>query len=495
MLKATNALKSIANIYIYIYRAALTLFLLSIPSLISLSSIVFVSSPAHAESLDYSVIIDPTLNLSLSSSTVSLNLNPVSQAFSSGNLTATVSTNNLNGYKLYITTADDATSLIRNNDGTPADSLHAVIETLPTSGSPDCSIIAGGSGGCTESNFPVNKWGYRISSGTNTNPDITDTTTGPNSKYFPYASNTLINQSSTTTNSTTATLTLAAKADYEKPAGTYELDLNFKALPQMTSYYMQDFATDPTLKDTICTEDPTMVMDKRDGHTYAIAKLKDGKCWMVQNLRLGENLESVTGSMTLTSEDSNIGEDGFTLTNKVVNGNMVGTPVSDSSATGGTGYIYDGSVFYCTEAYGCYYNWYTATASSGTSGISAQDNANYDICPKGWILPTGGTNTVTNLKSLIAEYNAGSTSDTASRLLINPNSLTENINGVHQPGFTLGGSYNISGANAVGSYSNYWARTNFSTSQASCLTLSTSIVAPTNHGNKDSGRSVRCLAQ
>ncbi len=445
---------------------------MSIPSLISLSSIVFVPSPAHAESLDYSVIIDPTLNLSLSSSTVSLNLNPVSQAFSSSNLTATVSTNNINGYKLYLTTEDNATSLIRNNDGTPADSLHAVIETLPTSGSHDCSS------GCTESNFPTNYWGYKLTPATSTMPDTT--------KYYPYTPNTLISQSSTTTNSTTATLTLAAKADYEKPAGTYELDLNFKALPEMSSYYMQDFATDPTLKDTICTEDPTMVMDKRDGHTYAIAKLKDGKCWMLQNLRLGENLESVTGSLTLTDEDTNLASNTtFKLVNKLTDGHMPREPASA---------VYDGSAFYCAD-YGCYYNFYTATASSGSSLTTGDGtNAEYSICPKGWGLPTGGAGTTNNqARDLIVAYDW----NTNNNMVVVPNSAIENINGGSLPGLTLGGVYFSDGPSEyIDRYGFYITSTNNTAEKAYYIYISiTGGASPSGTNNKYDGRSVRCLAQ
>ncbi|MBR3169065.1 hypothetical protein IKF23_01340, partial [Candidatus Saccharibacteria bacterium] len=128
MLKATNALKSIANIYIYIYRAALSLLILCLSfAIIGLSS----STPASAATLNYSVDIMPTLSLNLSSANISLKLNPVSKTFDSTNLDVSVATNNLNGYKLYLNTIEDTTSLTRQNDGTSADSLNATIETLP----------------------------------------------------------------------------------------------------------------------------------------------------------------------------------------------------------------------------------------------------------------------------------------------------------------------------------------------------------------------------
>ncbi|MBR3169403.1 hypothetical protein IKF23_03095, partial [Candidatus Saccharibacteria bacterium] len=93
--------------------------------------ITFLDNSASAATLNYSVDIMPTLSLNLSSANISLKLNPVSKTFDSTNLDVSVATNNLNGYKLYLNTIEDTTSLTRQNDGTSADSLNATIETLP----------------------------------------------------------------------------------------------------------------------------------------------------------------------------------------------------------------------------------------------------------------------------------------------------------------------------------------------------------------------------
>ena len=50
------------------------------------------------------------------------------------------------------------------------------------------------------------------------------------------------------------------------------------------------------------------------------------------------------------------------------------------------------------NSYGDYYNWYAATAESGTRTTSPGDEAENSICPKGWQLPVNGitTNGVTD---------------------------------------------------------------------------------------------------
>jgi prepilin-type N-terminal cleavage/methylation domain-containing protein len=62
------------------------------------------------------------------------------------------------------------------------------------------------------------------------------------------------------------------------------------------------------------------VTDNRGGteRTYHIAKLADDKCWMLDNLKLG----STTGSITLTSADSNISSN-FTLPQVQTGGSSV----------------------------------------------------------------------------------------------------------------------------------------------------------------------------
>ena len=99
---------------------------------------------------------------------------------------------------------------------------------------------------------------------------------------------------------------------------------------------------------------------------------------MVQNLRL-------VGSRTLTSANSDVTSN-FTL---------------PASAGGNWGEASDSLHLYDSgnTNYGVYYNWYTATAGTGTgsmTSVSATNltNASSSICPKGWRLPDGGQSTI-----------------------------------------------------------------------------------------------------
>ena len=124
------------------------------------------------------------------------------------------------------------------------------------------------------------------------------------------------------------------------------------------------------------------VTDNRGGttRTYRIAKLADNKCWMLDNLKLG----STTGSITLTSADSNISSN-FTLPQVQTGGSSsddtptVSGPVPGDTGTGATNYGY-------------LYNWPAATAGETQASMPAgSGNAAHSICARGWRLPTGGT--------------------------------------------------------------------------------------------------------
>jgi len=119
--------------------------------------------------------------------------------------------------------------------------------------------------------------------------------------------------------------------------------------------------------------------DSRGGttRTYEIAKLADHKCWMLNNLKLGNTANSIT----LTPSDSDVGSN-FTLppftTVKWTEENI---PLTYGPVPGDTG---SG-----TTNYGYLYNFSAATAGETTTSLNT-GNAQYSICPANWRLPTGG---------------------------------------------------------------------------------------------------------
>ncbi len=440
------------------------------PALLLAVTLFGSASTAFAEKVTYNVRIEPTLNIAVSTNRVQLLLNPSSNPFNTGDLDITVSTNNPNGYKLYVNAND--TRLTNNTYSEPA-----YLATLSSS--------------ATESSFPTNSWGYQISSGSTGDQTITSTT-----DFYPFVPGTLISSSSTQTTDDETTLTFAAKAGYDRPSGSYTLDLAFKALPIITTYTMQNL--DPE----VCVEEPTIVTDSRDGQSYAIARLEDGKCWMLQNLKLGKTEDNIT----LTSVDSAV-ENTFTLSSDLAGaeGKFGGTARTDDSVVGGTVWVRDHSEYYCMNDYGCYYNWYTATAGSGKGGYGngspatgANVTVDYSICPAGWNLPTGGSGGEFEALASAYGYSSSATDEekaevAANMLVSNPATTVENINGSYLPGLLFNGIGASNGITNSGVNGQYWSRTSYSIGYGYFLGITTSAANPLSRHNKYLGFAVRCL--
>ena len=158
---------------------------------------------------------------------------------------------------------------------------------------------------------------------------------------------------------------------------------NPKTISDLT--YMQDFnnlsANDKTTV-LASMEDSTTynLIDNRDNKTYKIAKLKDGNVWMADNLDLGETALS----SDLTSANTNLST---TVTAATFNSwkKTVGTKTYDA----GEFISVPGIDSTSNTAYGSLYNYYAASAGT-IVGSTNSGNAEYDICPAGWRLPTGG---------------------------------------------------------------------------------------------------------
>ncbi len=115
------------------------------------------------------------------------------------------------------------------------------------------------------------------------------------------------------------------------------------------------------------------------------------------------------------------------------------------------------------------------SANGGTSGTL------YNICPKGWRLPTGGGATGEYAK-LNTAINGGSTSSPSGLL----------TNGLFMySGYFSNGSFGDQGASGVGSY---WSSTVYGAALAYSLALAASSVSPANNVHKGYGRAVRCVA-
>ena len=252
--------------------------------------------------------------------------------------------------------------------------------------------------------------------------------------------------------------------------------------------------------------------DQRDNQTYAIAKLADGKCWMIENLRLNNtaeltlantnnplndgtnvtlkhNYNDTTTHNTLSATSSaaynaDTAPEGWCATNSATcdDQSRLRTDNTATRAMGNPNTNY-GSMY----SYGNYYNWYSATAGRGTYSKSSGE-AIGDLCPIGWKLPygngSGNGNTPGGFYYLNYKLNNNSNltnSAASSKLRSFPNN------------FLYSGYVRDEILNSRANCGFYWSSTATSASQAYELTLHPSYVQFTSSNNKFEGITVRCV--
>ena len=319
--------------------------------------IVFNIGSAHAANsadIEASVNIKPSLTLNIPTNNITMNLDPATNAFDEKDLTVSIGTNNKYGYQLMVNTLNNTNTLVNVADGTKT------IDSLTTSTSP--------------ADFPANFWGIRKSTGT--------TSSG---NYGQFTAPYLVSQSSVPVNNDTTTLGFGAKVDYTKESGLYNLNLEFKALPIVTQTYMQNMDTN------LCTSDPTVAIDNRDEKPYTIRRLRDGRCWMVENLRFTGMPDDEPNKMTVTPANSNVASATTITYGELATGDDSANSYDDAKLHVGTvdsGVSpIDSSSTAQSNIPTVWYNYVTASAGTVTSSSNNYE-AQYDICPAGWRLPS-----------------------------------------------------------------------------------------------------------
>lgn len=239
----------------------------------------------------------------------------------------------------------------------------------------------------------------------------------------------------------------------------------------------------------------TGLTDTRDGSTYAIAKLADGKCWMIENLRL----DLSDSNVTITAANTNNPTAAF-ITDA---GNHPASSTSwctTSDATCNNQILFNtdnltGADSSARNGYGTYYNWYTATAGQGTFEKTSGDTEG-DICPTGWHLPTGtGAGEFGHLVSALGGYHDandvaqamdGTTTPTGAVI---SGALKDEHNNFLYNGY-YSGTINYRGNNGY-----YWTSTANNGNYAYRLGFNNTNVTPGTDGYfKYGGFAVRCLA-
>lgn len=382
-------------------------------------------SNAHAESTDFSITVEPSASITLSSNSVNLEITPTRQGvYRSGSLTVSAATNSPSGYNLVMaTTEPDLVS----------DTLNAA-----TNAYPHIATIAESQNGISAADFEastddniLNHWGIAIDSG-NFNAMKTSKT---------------IKTTAAAASADVTTVSMASKLNLLTVPGKYSTTINFQItanpLPDTLEsafdkagktkstigdkqyYKMQDITT--VICDDVDVIPSTLeVYDSRDNRIYTIGKLLDNNCWLLDNLAL--DLTNATVQANLSPSNTNASQEAIDAL--LSGGRVSGDSSTDRYATSGVAafsgsgnrsysdpqidasfinktvsdYPSGGDTFSGAEnwKFGVYYNYCAATAGSYCYGNGYNDygtlydapntaiDAEYDICPANWRLPTGG---------------------------------------------------------------------------------------------------------
>ena len=269
--------------------------------------------------------------------------------------------------------------------------------------------------------------------------------------------------------------------------------------------------------------------DTRDNQTYAIAKLTDGNCWMIENLRLAdthqEGTNTIPTTLTVANTNNPLNDNDPTNPTVTLKHNYSDTdtyPTLSATSSDATSWCTTNSaacddqsrlrtdnttsrVSYTNTqtmstganlySYGNYYNWYSATAGRGTYSKSS-GNTEGDLCPNGWHLPTGtGSGEFGVLSNSLGGLQSNGTaqtmsSSTSSTVTIMLKRIRHFPNNILYSGYVDGASINNRGSRGT-----YWSSTAYYNNNAYTLYFSSSFIYPgTGSNSKYYGRSARCIA-
>ena len=270
----------------------------------------------------------------------------------------------------------------------------------------------------------------------------------------------------------------------------------------------------------------TTLVDTRNNEVYTVRKLADGNCWMTENLRL-----ELSANQVLTSATSDVTANrtvglatqpyNQASTNRYNWGVAATTDFSEATVDRWLSRSTKVGSTWSTETTpvqsvsddrkqdltgedqktGVYYNWYTATAGTGTWSITtAGTQATDSVCPAGWQLPrysaVNGTSTTAPNKSwmylirdiyqvITTQGDQGSSSTANAQLHAFPFSLPYSGDVRWQSGGTVN-----QGANG-----NFWSAGATSQTNARSLNFSGTLDWPEYSSYRLYGFSVRCVAK
>ena len=276
----------------------------------------------------------------------------------------------------------------------------------------------------------------------------------------------------------------------------------------------------------------TALTDTRDNDTYAVAKLADGKCWMIENLRLDydatistsntqSNNNAFGGVFAGLAEPESANFSDSTTANSLY---TTDTSSTDLRIITGSYQAYrfprynNGNTASRTAnnttsntnvyGYGNYYTWAAAVADTTNYSTNNQSVTDTSLCPTGWHLPKGGDRsnevnnewwnlTVTGIMNGANPANYDSSSQPYYTGTPEGSDASEALR-AYPTNLVYSGVYSSSSASGRGTYGIYWSSTvNGGSYYAYYEGLASSNVDPgtvSYSRRKYGGLTVRCLA-
>lgn len=474
-----------------------------------------------------------TLTLDTSENTVHLTQN---NRFSAGFITASVSTNNSTGYALMMRDIDDENGLERPGYSIAADDEKTLYNIPSVSDSTRYDDLGD------------DKWGYYLGD-----------TSANEAVYLPIPlSYTVVSSSNSSTSSLESTkVNFGVKTSPSRPSGTYSDTINFlvtanalwpeadtfdevfeaagKTVDEATGKYKIQEMTSEICASVQIGEEGQLV-DVRDGTIYNVGKLRDNRCWLLDNLRLDLTSTSVKNNTNPnnTNADQSSLDALFGISTRDVqtdpNGGRAAAMVSNWPGSGSTSYtIYTTPYLYssdknvlpttsyyngdepmkdavingnwvtgilynvCATSAGsyCYGNMESARVQPTNEQSTAIDIKN-DICPTGWRLPTGPYDYLRRPD--------GGEFDTLYEAYYNMDA--ENIYTTFRSALHMSLFGNVSAASVSGrgDYGGLWSSTLDDTIDMYVLTVRRSLSTSTpidtqSYGSRANGKAIRCIAK
>lgn len=317
-------------------------------SLFVTATAVYFYSPTFGSYAGFDVDVNIGEVLSMSTSTDSLALSAASNSFVHDSINVNISTNNAFGYTLTIEDVDSNASMVHTN-------------------SEVTSVITSSFEGAKSSDdMSENTWGVSID----------------DSGYYkiPAVGSPVALKRTTHANADsyeTTSVDFGVKVG-NITSGTYSDIVKFTSYVNGQNRTPKSGGNPPNIDGSAYSYDACVgapyvsngiLTDPRDGTEYTVKSLRDGQCWMTQNMRLA--------GITIDGSNSDMPV-GMTYSVPKNNGTSNEYDVSKAQEAIWTMNTY--------LDFGVLYNYYAATAGTGGTNF-VSGTAPASICPKGWRLP------------------------------------------------------------------------------------------------------------